>query len=50
MWDDLIRSIMRACKILNIEFIEPDLPDNWLEIRRLHDELWRRVYEARPIR
>lgn len=43
-WDDLIRSIMRACKILNIDFIETDLPRDWAEIKRLHDSLWARVY------
>ena len=47
MWDDLIRSIMRACKILNLELTEADLPSNWQEIRRSHDDLWGRVYAER---
>lgn len=46
-WDDLIRSIYWAYKILNKEFTEADLPSNWFEIRKLHDALWRQVYAKR---
>jgi len=46
-WDDLIRSIMRAHRILGKEFTEADLPGNWDEIRRLHDDVWKQVYTKR---
>jgi len=42
-WDDIVGSVMRAAKILGKEVAEQDMPQNWGELRRLHEDLWRQV-------
>jgi len=49
-WDNLIGSIIKACRILGKEFTEADLPSNWQEIKSLHRDLWRQVYGKRKNR
>lgn len=42
-WDDMIRSINTANKILGKELTERELPRDYVELRRLLKETWRQV-------
>jgi hypothetical protein len=41
-WYDLVRSINKACRILNLEFTEKDMPDTIEGLVKLSRELWGR--------
>ena len=45
-WDNLIRSINKAARILGIEITEAEMPQypNWYAARQMHDNLWKMVY------
>ena len=45
-WHELILSMQKAAKILNIELTERDMPEylDWFAGRNLHQDLWDRVY------
>ena len=49
-WDNLIRSINKAARILGIEITEAEMPQypNWYAARQMHDNLWKMVYAKRP--
>ncbi len=49
-WDDILRSVFRASKILGKELTEQDLPANWLELKRLHESLWNEIYNKRRVK
>lgn len=44
-WEDILRSIFKAARILGVDITEQDLPDydNYKELVALHKELWARV-------
>ena len=46
MWDNLIRSINKAARILRIDITEVEIPQypNWYAARILHKNLWNLVY------
>jgi hypothetical protein len=46
MYDDLVHSIMKACRILGKEFNEVDVPSNpnaYTELTKLNTQLWSKV-------
>ena len=45
-WDNLIRSINKAARILGFDLTETDMPQypNWFAARKLHSNLWNLVY------
>ena len=45
-YDDLIRSIIKACKILNID-LNDCKPSNVQEAVRLHRDLWMQVHNKK---
>jgi len=48
-WNDLLKSIFRAAKILNIDITEKDIPDygNYTAMVKMNEELWARVKNKR---
>jgi len=49
-WDRVWASANQAAKILGKELTDQDKPANWLELRRLHQDVWRQVYSKSPAR
>ena len=45
-WQELIRSMNRAARILNIDLTEKDIPEylDWYTARKIHRSLWNQVY------
>jgi len=43
-WDTVSMSAQSAAKALGEEMTEKNMPATWPELRRLHKELWARVY------
>jgi len=50
-WEALLKSIMQASKILNIDLTEADMPDflNWRVASDMHRKLWALVYQKRKV-
>lgn len=42
-WDNLLMSINRAAKILNLDITEKDIPDSYTGLVKLNIELWNKV-------
>ena len=49
-WGDMIRSVMKAARILGKEVTEQDIPDSYDGLRKLHDSLWKQVYRKEAAR
>lgn len=49
IWDNLIRSINKAARILNIDLTEADIPQypDWYAASKTHKNLWDLVYLKR---
>ena len=45
-WEDMMASIRKAAKILNMDLTEENMPEymNWFVGRTIHRDLWARVY------
>ena len=48
-WEALLKSIMQAAKILNIDLTEADMPDflNWKVASDMHRNLWTLIYSKK---
>lgn len=48
-WEELVKPIKQAAKILNIDLTEADLPEylNWKVGADMHRKLWDKVYAKR---